>query len=697
MGVRLRQLALTTGLLIPLLWTALTLSPATSTVQAQGLNRMLGPKFPILTDTNGDGRPTEGSDTGISFSRTGNTVTATTPWDSCLGGKGQFLLSEPDASGKFKAASRTLANSLRNQLIRFDTFDGGAALGLQYIETRAGTTRASGNGRLTDTNGDGLMDTAVGTGTGLRGPVNVSVSLAGYDVTGDGNADYMSVPWAQAAALGVKTNDNCADPQVFVPLADSNGDGIPDSIIPDFNGDGVPDPQFYTSPRMRPTTPVTPFPPTTPPSGVLTYYMAEGATGFFELYIVLGNPNAVQAPIRVVFLKEDGTSVVRTYTLAPTSRADILVNDIPGLGNIAVSTVVESTNNLPLLVERTMFWPAGQYYGGHTGNAVSGPSLRWLFGEGSQGYFDTYVLIANSSTTTAANVTVRFLTEFNGTVVRTYKINPTSRLTVFSGGIAELVQKSFSIVVESDQPVFAERAMYFGSARFWDGGHESPGVTQASTTWFHAEGATGNFFDTFILIGNPNAAAAVVNVTYFLESGAPIQRTYNIGANARLTINVESEDPRLASTAVSTLVQSNIPVISERSMYWPGGFNSWYEAHNAFGSTGTALKWGLAEGEIGSSLKFETYILLSNTNAVPANVKITYLRTNGATVVKNLTVPASTRSTVAVASQAPELNDQTFSAVIESNQPVSVERALYWSPNGNFWWGGTAANATPLP
>ncbi len=46
--------------------------------------------------------------------------------------------------------------------------------------------------------------------------------------------------------------------------------------------------------------------------------------------------------------------------------------------------------------------------------------------------------------------------------------------------------------------------MYFGVDPLWKGGHESAGVTAPSTTWFLAEGATGPFFETFILLANPH-------------------------------------------------------------------------------------------------------------------------------------------------------------------------------------------------
>ena len=62
-----------------------------------------------------------------------------------------------------------------------------------------------------------------------------------------------------------------------------------------------------------------------------------------------------------------------------------------------------------------------------------------------------------------------------------------------------------SAAIAATQPILVERAMY----RSVDGqpfaaGHASAGVTAAATSWFLAEGATGAFFDLFVLLANPN-------------------------------------------------------------------------------------------------------------------------------------------------------------------------------------------------
>jgi hypothetical protein len=67
--------------------------------------------------------------------------------------------------------------------------------------------------------------------------------------------------------------------------------------------------------------------------------------------------------------------------------------------------------------------------------------------------------------------------------------------------------------------------MYFGTARLFDGGHESADVPAGSTSWFLAEGATGSFFETFVLVGNPNSAQANVRSRSSPTPGRPWSAT----------------------------------------------------------------------------------------------------------------------------------------------------------------------------
>jgi hypothetical protein len=254
-----------------------------------------------------------------------------------------------------------------------------------------------------------------------------------------------------------------------------------------------------------------------------TYYLSEGATGsFFDEDILIANPNDTAAPVTLTFLKETGEQVIARRSVSARSHVTVHVDLLPGLEAATASAQVTSENGLPLLVERTMFWDRSAY-AGHTGSAVEPPSREWLFAEGAQGFFDTFVLVANPHAT-ATDVTFTFLPESGDPVIVARTVPPTARLTLPAGDVPELSGRSFGVRVQATQPIMAERAMYFGASasRSWSGGTESAGVTSAATHWFLAEGATGEFFDTFVLLGNPQDAAANVSVTFLLDSGTPI-------------------------------------------------------------------------------------------------------------------------------------------------------------------------------
>jgi hypothetical protein len=239
------------------------------------------------------------------------------------------------------------------------------------------------------------------------------------------------------------------------------------------------------------------------------------------------------------FFTEGGQTITVTRTLAAQSRAAVHVDAIPGLEATAVAAEITSENGLPIAVERSMFWDA-TYYAGHSGSAQSAPATAWYFAEGAQGFFDTYVLVNNPNPTATA-VTFTFLREAEVPVTKTVTIGARSRFTLDASTIPELQARAFSIVVSSVQPVTTDRATYFGTTptMLWGGGTASAG-TVLSTQWYFAEGSTGSFFDTFLLLGNPLAQDAHVTVTYLLDTGETVTTSETVRAQSRLTINPEA-------------------------------------------------------------------------------------------------------------------------------------------------------------
>jgi hypothetical protein len=291
-------------------------------------------------------------------------------------------------------------------------------------------------------------------------------------------------------------------------------------------------------------------------------------------------------------------------------------------------------------------------------------------------------------------VTATFMTETGASVGRTYVVPATSRLTIALSSVPELADTSFGTVLTSNAPITAERALYFGAPL--TGGHTSEGTPAPSTRWLLAEGATGPFFEMYLLLLNPNPTPATVRITYRTDTGATILRTRVVGPRARTTIAVRDEDPLLRSAAVWTAVDADLPIVSERSMYWPGALDSWSDGHNTVGASQPATKWGFAEGASGGPLGFDAYYLMANPGAADATVTLTFLPESGSPVVRTLTVPAGSRVTWA-ASQVPDLAGRGFGVVLTSTAPIVAERSMYWSAGGAPFSGGASASAVRVP
>jgi hypothetical protein len=249
--------------------------------------------------------------------------------------------------------------------------------------------------------------------------------------------------------------------------------------------------------------------------------------------------------------------------------------------------------------------------------------------------------------------------------------------------------------------------------RVFESGHDSAAVTAPSTQWFLAEGATGTFFDTFLLLANPNDQAAEVTITYLLPNGTTVGRSSQLAGNSRATIYVGNEAPELAATTVSMVVRSTngVPIVVERSMWWPGTRARqpifWGEGHNSPGATETGTKWAVADGETGvPPVNTVTFYLVANTSSVAADVQITLLNeANQPLPPRRYSVPPNSRLTVSGADfpQTRQDPNRSYGAVIESlsvnGQPpaqIVVERAMYSDAVGIFWAAGTNLLATRL-
>ena len=455
----------------------------------------------------------------------------------------------------------------------------------------------------------------------------------------------------------------------------------------------------------------------THPRGFYKRYLAEGAVNaFFDVRLALLNVGSAPAHVQLRYLQPGGAVLTRNEMLAPGVRRTIGRGDLTGLTSPDFSTLIDSDQ--PIVLDRTMSW-GEDGYGSHAETGVASPSTEWFLAEGATGGdFSLFYLLQNPNLT-ATTATVRYLLPGGAPpIVRTYPLAPQSRTTILvDEQTAALANSDVSahITTPTGQPIIVERAMYRSTAsQPFAAGHGSSGVTAPNTRWFLAEGATGGFFDLFILIANPGVTNAQVRVTYLLTSGGPLTKEYVVPAASRFTIWVNEEVfpgnvKPLATVSTSAIVESinSVPIVVERTMWWPRPtFSSpfWTEAHNSPGATQTGTRWALAEGEAGGPHGAETYVLIANTTALYGLARVTLYFENGESADRDVQLAPNSRTTVGVSASFPEAANRRFAAVVESRShapqgappQIVVERAMYTSPGGVAWAAGANALATRL-
>jgi hypothetical protein len=594
----------------------------------------------------------------------------------------------------------------RGHLITFDRQTGQSTL-FERGYTYVGPLSVSGDGRfvLAPSNLE-LMNGPI-FAIDLRASHREVVGAAvwGVGVWSSISSDGRYVTYMSEAPIPGDTN---GQRDIVIYDRDGDGDGMLSLWEQDFGLDPADPTDAAGDPDGDGQTSLQEYQAGTHPKTTHRRYLAEGASNsFFRTTLSIANPHATATNVSMQFLGQNALTTNMARTVPGFGHLELPLE--PGMiPSDVFATTIEST--LPVAVDRTMSWnwSTGSAYGSHSESAAAAPSTSWFLAEGAtHGNFDLFYLLQNPNDA-SADVTVTYLRENPlAPVVKTYEVKPKARRTIYVDEEGpELSAASVSASITSTQPIMVERAMYSSRpGQPFAAGHVGAGVTAPALKWYLAEGATGSFFDLYLLIANPNTQPSDVTVTYLLPDGqAPIVKTYTAGARSRVTISVDFEDPKLADTPVGMIVESTNgqPIVVERTMWWPSP--DWYEAHLVAGSTVTGTRWVLAGGKVSSlpsGARFEeTYVLIANTSPTAGTAALKLLRGGGETPL-TASIPLAANSRVNV-----PLGDvfnlgggsQSVGLLVETDGvEVVVERATYTTVDGVTWSLGTATLATRLP
>ena len=348
------------------------------------------------------------------------------------------------------------------------------------------------------------------------------------------------------------------------------------------------------------------------------------------------------------------------------------------------------------------------------GDASNG---SWYLAEGVvnlgfQGGMNTYYQVVNEND---AGVCVRVtLAKDDGpTTTTTYQIaeDPVPAECVGSAGavfvpartrktysLADFVGRdahgSYGAVFQSMTP---GQQIYVSRSVFWGPGADSNTFEVAaetlSTGWFFAEGVRflgSDFFSTFYLLFNPDPSGvpATVTATYYLDDGTTQTRTYTVSSQQRTTVHVNATLPELAGHAFSVKFASTLPIVAERALYFGEG-GAWTGGHASMGIPTTfdgqgvpqlPTRYYFAEGVAATG--FDTFYLLVNPHASPIDVDVRYLKSDGTSETRTVTVGANRRVTV-------HLNDPAMNGLgnVGSVAAEFTSRSLGFAAEQSLYWG----------
>lgn len=418
-----------------------------------------------------------------------------------------------------------------------------------------------------------------------------------------------------------------------------------------------------------------------------TWYFAEGTTrAGFDEYISIENSNAAQSDVKITYMLEGGATQEQTLSVPGRSRATVNVNAFLGAG-VDNSAQVETTNNVPVVAERPMYFNYnGVWTGGHDVVGVNQTKQDWYFAEGTtRPGFEQYICLQNPGNN-GADVRITYMMENSQTQTQDLTVGAKSRVTVpVHAVLGPGIDNSAQVSSTNGVPIVAERPMYFNYQGVWTGGHCTTGAMDSATDWYFAEGTTRPEFDQYICLQNPEANPADVKITYMMQGGQTFEQTLAVTPNSRTTVNVKQILGEGIDNSAKVETTNGVKIVAERPMYfeykgvWTGG-------HDVVGTNNPSEVWYFAEGTTRTG--FEEWVCIQNPNAYPVEVLLTYMQDDGNNQLQTVNLPATSRETVWVNDFILGEHDVSIRVESSDGSPIIAERPMYFTYGVYNWTGG---------
>jgi hypothetical protein len=287
-------------------------------------------------------------------------------------------------------------------------------------------------------------------------------------------------------------------------------------------------------------------------------------------------------------------------------------------------------------------------------------------------------------------VTVQYFLGTGQTVQQNTIVPANSRGTIRVNDIVP--NQNVSVVVTSDQPIVAERPIYFTytsiSGHPIPGGSDVLGATQLGTSFDFGYLDTSSLHDTFLTILNQNSSDMTVTIKYFAASnGASTTIMHTVPANSRGTVKVNNEG--LPAGVYSALVTLDEPGLVERPMYLVDSITHFTGSADVVGVINPLTDWDFAEGFTFSGTgAFSERYLLSNPTGSVANASVVFFKGDSGTQTVNVVIQPGAQ--VVVDANAQLGSGVNNSAHVHADQTILAERFM------SFDFRGTIPGATDV-
>ena len=323
---------------------------------------------------------------------------------------------------------------------------------------------------------------------------------------------------------------------------------------------------------------------------------------------------------------------------------------------------------------------AGPYTwdGGHDALGASEPAGSAYFAEGTtRNGFEEYLILRNPGAKAAA-VSINYLFGAGAPTRQAMRLEPYAGVSVC---VKDAVgpDKDVSISIVAEPGIVAERQLYFNYKGVWTGGSSAAGVFEPEQSWYFAEGTTRTGFQEWLCLQNPTARPTTASLTYMLGDGRTIDKSADLPANSRVTLDVNKEVG--AGQDVSVKVTAPEGIIAERPMYFDYK-KAWRGGHTATGASTPEPEWHFAEGTTRKG--FEEWLCIMNPGNEDTTASVQYLF-DGGPMTKEYALKAHSRTTLFVNQEVGPEKDVSIN--VTSPGEVLCERPMYFSYHG-AWEGG---------